>query len=510
MTPKRPARQPTKRVARVLAAVLIIFGAAASTRHLAAQQPGELGYRDDPTLPTGVVGERISSLIETFNSGDPEVVRSFLENECTAQFRDFVPLEEHLEVFASVRRQWGTVEFHSIRTYEPPRPDETVVIVKDSNFGAWRAFVLRFDEDQASKIAGVGINDARAPSNVEERPLAGLNLVTEIEALLDRACEQDLFSGTVLVAKGETILFTRACGEASKRFHVPNNLDTKFNLGSMNKMFTSTAVVQLVERGLVTVDDPISMYVDESWLPRDITDRVTIHHLLTHTSGLGNYFNETYWNSSRERFRALDDYKSLVENERLAFEPGTGWQYSNTGMFLLGVVIESATGGDYFGYIRRNIYEPAGMRHSDSFEMDAPVENLAIGYDYAPGSEWQYENNLYKHVIKGGPAGGGFSTVGDLHRFALALTGGRLISAASTELLWTDHFGEGYGYGFGIEEGPNGKVVGHGGGFAGISANLDIMLDRGFIVAVMSNYGEAAGPIARRIAALIARVPPAD
>ena len=176
-------------------------------------------------------------------------------------------------------------------------------------------------------------------------------------------------------------------------------------------------------------------------------------------------------------------------------------------MFLLGVVVEQATGQDYFEYIREHIYGPAGMEHSDSYEMDAPVENLAIGYDPAPNSPWKYENNLFKHVIKGGPAGGGFSTVGDLHRFALALLSGALVSEESRALLWTDHAGEGYGYGFGIEEDLNGKVVGHGGGFPGINSNLDIMLDRGYIVAVMSNYGQAASPVASRIATLIARVP---
>ena len=125
----------------------------------------------------------------------------------------------------------------------------------------------------------------------------------------------------------------------------------------------------------------------------------------------------------------------------------------------------------------------------------------------APGSAAGFENNLYKHVIKGGPAGGGFSTVGDLHRFALALQAGELVSEESLERMWTDHSGEGYGYGFGIQQGPNGVVVGHGGGFPGINSNLDIMLDRGYIVAVMSNYGRAASPIARALAGMIARVP---
>jgi CubicO group peptidase (beta-lactamase class C family) len=328
-------------------------------------------------------------------------------------------------------------------------------------------------------------------------------IVQGVASLMDRACGEDTFSGTVLVARGEEVLFTHACGEASKRFHVPNNIDTKFNLGSMNKMFTSTAVMQLVDHGVISVSDTLSKFIDESWLPPSVSDRITIHHLLTHTSGLGSYFNQTYWESSRELFRDLDDYKPLIRDERPVFEPGTGYQYSNTGMFLLGVVIESVTGRDYFDYIREHIYGPAGMSDSDCYDMDQPVDNLAIGYDPDPESEWGFENNLYKHVIRGGPAGGGFSTVGDLHRYALALLTGDLVSEGSRQAMWTDHFGEGYGYGFRIQEGPSGEVVGHSGGFPGINSNLDIMLDRGYIVAVMSNYGRAAGPIAGRIAELI-------
>src|SRR4030066_513545 len=112
-----------------------------------------------------------------------------------------------------------------------------------------------------------------------------------------------MFSGTFLVAKGDQVLLTMAAGEASKAFHVPNNIDTKFNLGSMNKMFTSTAVVQLAEKGKLSLDDPIGKYIDESWLPKDVTSKITVRHLLTHSSGLGSYFNDTYERSSPGLFR---------------------------------------------------------------------------------------------------------------------------------------------------------------------------------------------------------------
>jgi CubicO group peptidase (beta-lactamase class C family) len=457
-------------------------------------------------MPPGTEGERIQSALDTFNSGDTTRVRSFMGGECTEEFRSFAPMEGHFEVFLSILRTTGGIDFHSIRTYVPPREDRTVVIVKDRNYGSWRGVTFWFDEGEDRLISGIRFSDARTPTNVEEPPLTEDEFTAELSAFIEGLCERDLFSGTVLVAREDEVLFTHACGEASKRFHAPVNIDTKFNLGSMNKMFTATAVAQLVERGLLSFGDTIDAYVDSTWLPGEITGKITIHHLLAHTSGLGSYFNDTYDRSSRKLFRALDDYKPLVLGDTLAFEPGSDWQYSNTGMFLLGVVIESVTGEDYFDYIRENIYAPAGMDDTDCYDMDCPVENLAVGYFPSPECEGGWRNNYYEHVIRGGPAGGGFSTVGDLFRFARGLEGGVLVSEDSLETLWTDHHDYGYGYGFSIGEGAAGKVVGHGGGFLGINANLDIFVDRGYIAAVMTNYDGAGAPVDTRIGELIARI----
>lgn len=465
------------------------------------QQQGEISYRDERALPAGVEGERVLAILGALNSNDPKEVESFIMEHCTGAFRDIIPLEEHVNIFRSFYWTTGGVEFHSIRHYTPARA-ETVVIVKDKNFGSWRGISLYW-EGADKRIAGVNLSPARRPTDVEPEVIPPARLAPELESLLARLCERDIFSGAVLLAKGDEVLFAKACGEASKRFHAANNLETKFNLGSMNKMFTAVAVMQLVEKGKVPLDAPISSYVDESWLPESVTGKVTVRHLLTHTSGLGSYFNETYQNSSRELFRKVDDYKPLVQGDTLAFEPGSRFRYSNTGMLLLGVVIEKATGQDYFDYIRENIYKPAGMANTDCYEMDFPVENLAIGYIPAPHSPYKWENNLYKHVIRGGPAGGGFSTVGDLHRFARALQTGKLLSKASLEKLWTDYAGASYGYGFSIETGPKGRVVGHSGGFPGLNGNLDIFLENGYITVVLSNYDNGASPLAGRIRQMI-------
>jgi CubicO group peptidase (beta-lactamase class C family) len=463
-------------------------------------------YSDSPVMPAGIQGQRIQALISALNSGNPEEIKKFLTTHCTERFRNFAPMEEHIEVFQGFLQETGGIDFSGIRTYVPERKGQTIVIVKDRNYESFRGLNLRFAEAPDYLIGGAGFSPARPPADLKVPPLAEGQVIAETKAFMAKIIDKGLFSGTLLIAKGDQVLLTLAAGEASKAFHVPNNIDTKFNLGSMNKMFTSTAVVQLAEKGKLSLDDPISRYIDESWLPKDVTDKITVRHLLTHSSGLGSYFNETYQKSSRALFRKLDDYKPLIKDDRPAFEPGKRFQYSNTGMFLLGVVIEKVTGEDYFSYIRKAIYEPAGMTNTDCYEMDYPVENLAIGYSPDPKSPYGWQNNLYKHVIKGGPAGGGFSTVKDLHKFALALLGGKYLSKESLKEMWTDHLGASYGYGFSVATGAAGKVVGHGGGFDGINSNLDIFLDRGYIVAVMSNTDRGASPVAAKIAGFLGRL----
>jgi CubicO group peptidase (beta-lactamase class C family) len=278
----------------------------------------------------------------------------------------------------------------------------------------------------------------------------------------------------------------------------------------MNKMFTATAVAQLVEQGRISYDDPISQYVDETWLPREITDQVTVHHLLSHTSGLGDYFTEEFWESSRLKWREIDAFKELAQGQTLEFEPGERFRYSNLGMLLAGVVIEGATGASYFDYIRENIYEPAGMTSSGSYEIDEPVPNLAIGYVTDSESEYGYRDNSLLHVARGGPAGGGYSTVGDLFRFSRALTTGKLVGEGSLETMWTSKSDAGYGYGFGVSMGPKGRVVGHSGGFPGINGVVAMYVDAGYTVAVLSNYSNAASALCNRIQQLVERIESAE
>jgi CubicO group peptidase (beta-lactamase class C family) len=233
-----------------------------------------------------------------------------------------------------------------------------------------------------------------------------------------------------------------------------------------------------------------------------VADRVTIHHLLTHTSGLGRYFNPRF-EAARSKLRAVMDYIPLFVEDPLAFEPGAGWRYSDAGFILLGAAIESITRQTYFEYVRNHVYQPAGMINTDAYEMDRPVPNRAIGYtfnglDDRP-NDGPRRNNLFMHVVKGSPAGGAFSTVEDLSRFSQALLGHHLLNPELTDLVLAGKvtLGEAtlgtpeekrYAYGFMVTLVEGKRIAGHSGTFPGVGARLDMYLDHGYTVVILSNY----------------------
>ena len=451
----------------------------------------------------GAAGEepaekRLKEFLEVFNSGDAERIRKYAAENFAKSFLTDIPIGEHVKIISMGREQSGGFDLKRVVVRDP----NTVEGLLQSRKGKdWAKIVLGVEAEPPHRIANIGIMPsgpvmAEAPKG----PLTDAQMVEQLKKYLDEASKAEQFSGAVLLAKDSKPFFRAVYGLANRADNVSNRVDTKFNLGSMNKMFTAVAIAQLAEKKKLAFSDPISKYLTD-WLPADIAQKITIHHLLTHTSGLGSYFTDRFFKSSRELYRKVDDYKPLLAEEKLQFEPGSKWSYSNTGFLLLGAIIEKVTGQSYFDHIRENIYKPAGMVNSDSFEMGDIVPNLAIGYTRREG---KWKNNLYMHVIKGGPAGGGYSTVEDLLAFANALTGHKLLSPESTKLVTTakpESKSPEYGYGFGVNEDL--KAVGHSGGFPGISSNLLIFLDSGYTLAVMSNVDAGAVDVSELVKSML-------
>lgn len=241
------------------------------------------------------------------------------------------------------------------------------------------------------------------------------SITKDLKSYLDRQVSKGKFSGAVLLAKGDKVLFQHAYGLANRAFDAPNRVDTKFNLGSMGKMFTGIAILQLAQQGKLSLNDTVLKLVPD-YPDKEVGAKITVHQLLTHTAGMGNLFNEKFNESSRARFRTTRSFLPLATGEPLRFEPGSKYEYSNAGFIVLGLIIEEVSGQSYQDYVREHIFNVAGMTNTDNYNVDDDVPNLALGYttmgdDMHPQPNGKLRTNIFMHVARGGAAGGGYSTV---------------------------------------------------------------------------------------------------
>ena len=315
----------------------------------------------------------------------------------------------------------------------------------------------------------------------------------QILAFLKSLAEDAQFSGVVLFAIHGKPVLQQASGMADQALAIPNQIDTQFNLGSMNKMFTAVAILQLVEQGRLSVDDKIIDVIPD-YPNREVANAVTIHHLLTHTAGMGDCFTGDFFTTPAEQLKTIAGYLPLFVDKPLQFKPGEQYSYSNEGYIVLGWIIERISGQSYFDYVRENIYLPAGMINTDAFELDDPPPDLAIGYtrqDATGNDVGALSENTPLLPIKGTPAGGGYSTVDDLLSFMQALLDHRLLSPESTELLLQGKVAirenVRYAYGFMDKQLAGQRVVGHGGNAPGVCNLMEVYLDLGYTLIVLSN-----------------------
>ncbi len=464
-------------------------------------------------LPATPAGKQAAALIQAFNKGDGRTMLAFIKDHYAKAFLSQHPAERHLGVFGEL---WEETNGLTLQKVESSSERTLVLVVQDKLAGDRVRLSLEVEAKAPHGILGLKVEPVVPPSSDSGHPLTDEEVAKATQAYVEKLVAADAFSGTVLIARGNKPIYQGAFGLASRAFQVPNRLDTKFNLGSMNKMFTAVSIAQLVEAGKLSFEDKVGKVLPD-YPNKAVAEKVTVHQLLTHTSGLGNFFNDKYRAADKGSLREIKDFLPLFVDEPLLFEPGARWSYSNSGFVLLGAIIEKASGQNYFDYVREHIYKPAGMTSSDAYEMDRDTPNLATGYT-AQGPNRQQSatrdwNNLFLHVVKGGPAGGGFSTVEDLWRFALALQAHKLLNATSTQLVTTGKVSPNpereswkYAYGFGDEQVQGHHIIGHNGGFPGINSQLDIYSAKGYIVVVMSNYDPpAAGRVAQKIRTLLLR-----
>lgn len=320
-------------------------------------------------------------------------------------------------------------------------------------------------------------------------------LAQKVQSFLDEQESADKFSGTVLIAHNNLPILTTTRGYAIHPKILRNRPDTKFNIASVTKMFTAIAVMQLVAKAKLNLHVPISIY--DADLPH--ADQITVHQLLTHTAGFDRYWNDAY-RAARSELRTINDYLKLFANTPLLFPPGTRHHYGNTGYVILGALIEKVSGLSYYEYMKREVFEFAGMHDTDFYEMDLPIANCALGYtrqSWCSPDDGRLRSNQFIYAVKGSPSEHCFSTVQDIFLFFQALQNNQFLDNHYKELCFTPHAageqaGISYGYGFHIIDNvKHGHVIGHGGRAMGGDA-FAVMYDLGYTVIVLSNYDRPA------------------
>jgi D-alanyl-D-alanine carboxypeptidase len=328
----------------------------------------------------------------------------------------------------------------------------------------------------------------------------------ELDSYFSNLVAENKLSGVLLVAKDGVTVASKAAGIANKVTNAPIDLNTKFNLGSMNKMFTAVSIAQLAQAGKLSFTDTVGKHLPD-YPNKEVAEKVTIHHLLTHTAGLGSYWNDKFM-AQREKMLSVAAHLPLFSSEPPAFPPGEKFQYSNAGYMLLGAIIEKVSGQDYYSYVQEHVYKPAGMNDTGFYEPGKEIPNLAVGYtrmspNGQPQEEIRDNNNIRE--VKGGPAGGGFSTAPDLVKFHQALFSYKLLDKAHTDLVTSGKVdgprGMGkYGYGFGDYDLGGKHSVGHNGGAPGIAADFQMFPESGYTaVALMNTDPPTLMPVAKAI-----------
>jgi D-alanyl-D-alanine carboxypeptidase len=450
-----------------------------------------------PQLPDTPAGRQFSAWLQVWDGSSRDAYRDFL----TSHFPTHLQM---LDRDWDFRQRTGGFDLKKIEESSPTR---LVALVQDRATDTIGRLTMEVDATEPHAITSVEVRAIPRPTDL---PLPHLSEPDLIAAARDRAEKEAAagrFSGAVLVAHDGKPVFAQAYGMADREHNIPNTLDTKFRIGSMNKMFTAVAILQLVEQGKVALTDPLGKYLPD-YPNKDVASKVTIHDLLTHTGGTGDIFGPEF-DAHRQDLKTLDDYVKLYGNRPLRFEPGSRWEYSNYGFILLGVVIEKASGESYYDYVQEHIFKPADMTQTGSEPEEAVVPRRSVGYT-ATGATDAMRPNTDTLPYRGSSAGGGYSTVGDLLRFANALEDHKLLNAHSLELLTTgkvDVPSGRYAYGMADESINGTRCFGHRGGAAGMNGELEVCPGPGYAVTVLANMDP---PAAERIESFIADRLPAQ
>lgn len=308
--------------------------------------------------------------------------------------------------------------------------------------------------------------------------------------------EQQQFTGSVLVARGDTVLFSKGYGNANREWNVPNTPSTKFRIGSITKQFTSACILLLEQQGKLKVEDPIKKYYPDApatW------DKVTLIDLLRHTSGIHSYTDDPEFDKFTKLPLTPAEIVKRVQDKPLDFETGKEFRYSNTGYILLGIVVEKVSGKSYAEFLKENVLDPLGMKDS-GYDVNATIlPQRAAGYSRSPQG---VINSQYIDMTLPYAAGSMYSTVEDLLRWQRGLFGKKLLNETSLKKMHSVGLKD-YAFGVAVSKKDGHDVIGHGGGINGFNAQLSYYPEDQVTVLALSNLnGPGADAIVEKLGAL--------
>ena len=328
--------------------------------------------------------------------------------------------------------------------------------------------------------------------------LSAQDITAKVDELAAAYMKQNRFMGSVLAAKGGRVLLAKGYGYANLEHEVPNTPQTKFRLGSITKQFTAALILKLEEQGKLATTDPVSKYYPEA---PEAWKKLTIHHLITHTSGIPNYTALPDYGPKMRDKVTLTGMIARFQDKPLEFEPGTKFRYSNSGYFLLGYIIEKASGESYEAFLKKTIFDPLDMQ-SSGYDWDTTLlKHRAAGYELGP--DRKPRNAPYLDMGQPYAAGSLYSTVEDLYRWDRALYTDKLLAAKTREKMFTPALDR-YAYGFIVDQQFNRRRISHGGGINGFTTQISRYPDDDMCIVVLNNMGgPATGAIARDVAAIV-------
>jgi len=378
----------------------------------------------------------VDSVIQAVNSGNADAWEAFAQARFAPSLLQKQTRDQRAEQYRQIADRFGTVAMNGVRREGPDAPLQLMVkgskgsgtIEVDIDEGATPKIISL--DAKASDAGGVAAPAGDVPLPPIDRTLAGDEIDRRLDGYLSKLSSGDVFSGVALVARNGVPVFMKAYGMADREKKIPNTIRTRFNIGSINKEFTQTAIRQLVRDGKLSPDDTLGKFFPE--YPQVASRNATVQQLLTHRGGLADFFGPEFNQAPKDRFASNADYFRFVGSRPPTFAPGERNQYCNGCYIALGAIVEKVSGMPYEKYVAENIFNRAEMTSTGYPRSDRPADDIAIGYTHraTPQNPKTSEpqnlvSSIALHGVTGSAAGGGYSTALDLLTYLKAVRAGK-------------------------------------------------------------------------------------